>query len=52
MINDQVDAFTTDPNNVASILADNVGGYSFTQNPDEAKDDPKKYFYKTTQTDS
>lgn len=42
MINDQVNAFTTDPNNVASILADNVGGYSFTQNPDEAKDDPKK----------
>ena len=42
MINDQVNAFTTDPNNVASILADNVGGYSFTQNPDEAKKDPKK----------
>lgn len=42
MINDQVNAFTTDPNNVASVLADNVGGYSFTQNPDEAKKDPKK----------
>jgi hypothetical protein len=42
MINDQVNAFTTDPNQVASILNDNVGGYSFTTNPNEAKNDPKK----------
>jgi len=42
MITDQVNAFTTDPNQVASILNDNVGGYSFTTNPNEAKDDPKK----------
>ena len=44
MINDQVNAFTTDPNNVASILSDNVGGYSFTQNAAEAKNDPTKIF--------
>ena len=41
MLSESAEAFITDPNNTASILADNLRDYSFTQNPDEAKKDSK-----------
>ena len=40
--NDIIKSMTASPRNLGSVLSDYVGGYSFTQSPDEAKGDPNK----------
>jgi hypothetical protein len=40
--NDIIKSMTASPRNLGSVLTDYVGGYSFTQSPDEAKGDPNK----------
>ena len=40
--NDIIKSMTASPRNLGSVLTDYVGGYSFTQSPDEAKSDPNK----------
>ena len=42
MLSESAEQYIVDPNSAASVLADNLRDYSYTLNPDEAKDDPKK----------
>lgn len=48
LIGNVVDAQTAIPTNVGSILSDNVTGYSFTQDSEEAKKDSKKILLVST----
>ena len=44
--NDIIDSLMTSPRNNASILYDTIGGYTFTEDADEAKGNPKKIYLK------
>ena len=44
--NDIIDSLMTSPRNNASILSDTIGGYTFTEDAEEAKGDSKKIYLK------